>query len=169
MGLVRTGRLAPDVLRALNDAGWSSERKVDIEGWVAPLEAEGYRVHMMAAAILAEVGGLTVDPIRHSGPNFANDEAYSFDPLAAGLGQRSLAAEIEKVLGGVYFPIGEWLSYSSVFVEASGRVVAAGMGWIWGLGETFEDSLQLAIGADRPLVCLHTDDGLEPWPPLVVG
>ncbi|MFJ2754819.1 SUKH-3 domain-containing protein [Nocardioides sp. NPDC087217] len=165
MDLFRLGRLSPDVLGALAAAGWTPERKIDIKGWVEPLEAEGYRLHPLAEEVLARVGGLTIDPIRECGPNFANDEPYSFDPLAAGVGQRALAAEIEDLLGGQYFPVGEWLSYSSVFVEAGGRVVAAGMGWIWELGATFEESLQLAIGADRPLVCLHADDGLEPWPP----
>jgi len=43
-------------------------------------------------------------------------------------------------------------------------VVAAGMGWIWELGSTFEDSLELAVCAKRPLVCLHSDLGLDPWP-----
>lgn len=43
-------------------------------------------------------------------------------------------------------------------------MVAAGMGWIWELGEAFEDGLDLAVRAHRPLVCLHSDPGLAPWP-----
>lgn len=93
-----------------------------------------------------------------------NDEPFNFDPISAGSGQRGLVSEIEGVLGGRYFPIGEWLSYSSVFIEADGRVIAAGLGWIWEMGSNFEDALNLAICADRPLVCLHSDPGLDPWP-----
>ncbi len=77
---------------------------------------------------------------------------------------RASAVEVESVLGGRSFPIGEWLSHSSVFVEARGRVVAAGMGWIWELGSSVEESLELAVTADRPLLCLHSDPGLDPWP-----
>lgn len=107
---------------------------------------------------------MVIEPINQSGPNFSNDEPFNFDPISAGAGQRGLALEIEETLGGRYFPIGEWLSYSSVFVEVSGKVVAAGLGWIWGMGSTFEDALDLAICADHPLVCLHSDPGLDPWP-----
>ncbi|MFH9858240.1 SUKH-3 domain-containing protein [Streptomyces sp. NPDC017202] len=164
MSLIRFDSLGEDLLGALVASGWSMGRKVDTGQWVKPLEGEGYRAHPLAEEILAAVGGLSIEPVNRVGPNFSNDEPYNFDPFAAGSGQRGLAEEIESVLGGDYFPIGEWLSYSSVFVEAEGRVVAAGMGWIWGLGSTFEDSLELAFCANRPLVCLYSDPGLDPWP-----
>ncbi|MFH9073548.1 SUKH-3 domain-containing protein [Streptomyces alboflavus] len=164
MSLIRFDSLSEDLLGALGAAGWSGDRKVDADRWVKPLEGEGHRSHPLAGEILASVGGLSIEPVNRVGPNFSNDEPYNFDPFAAGSGQRDLAAEVEGVLGGNYFPIGEWLSYSSVFVEAGGRVVAVGMGWIWELGSTFEDSLELAVCANRPLVCLHSDPGLAPWP-----
>lgn len=162
--VIRFDSLSKDLLGALVASGWSATRKVDAGQWVKPLEGEGYRTHPLAEEILAVVGGLSVEPVNRVGPNFSNDEPYNFDPFAAGSGQRDLAEEVESVLGGDYFPIGEWLSYSSVFVEAGGRVVAAGMGWIWELGPTFEDSLELAVCVNRPLVCLHSDPGLDPWP-----
>ncbi|GLX99126.1 hypothetical protein Hesp01_70760 [Herbidospora sp. NBRC 101105] len=157
-------RLGEDVLGALVAAGWSPERKVDAGQWVRPLTGEGYRAHPLAEEILAAVGGLSIEPVNMVGPNFTNDEPYNFDPIAAGSGQRSLAAEVEGVLGGNFFPIGEWLSYSSVFVEAGGMVIATGMGWIWKLGSTFEESLELAVCANRPLLCLHSDPGRDPGP-----
>ncbi|MFK0249384.1 SUKH-3 domain-containing protein [Amycolatopsis azurea] len=164
MSVIRFDSLSKDLLRALALSGWSTGRKVDAGQWVKPLEDEGYRAHPLAEEILAAVGGLSIEPVNRVGPNFGNDEPYDFDPLAAGSGQRDLAEEVEGVLGGNYFPIGEWLSYSSVFVEAEGRVVAAGMGWIWELGSSFEHSLELAVCANRPLICLHSDLGLDPWP-----
>lgn len=164
MSLIRFDSLSEDLLGALYAAGWSGGRKVDADRWVKPLESEGRRSHPWAGEILTSVGGLSIEPVNRVGPNFSNDEPYNFDPFAAGSGRRDLVAEVEGVLGGNYFPIGEWLSYSSVFVEAGGRVVAVGMGWIWELGSTFEDSLELAVCANRPLVCLHSDPGLTPWP-----
>ncbi|MFD5748641.1 SUKH-3 domain-containing protein [Streptomyces sp. NPDC127033] len=164
MSVIRFDLLSEDLLGALVVSGWSAARKVDVGQWVKRLEGEGYRIHSLAEEILSVAGGLSIEPVNRVGPNFNNDEPYNFDPFAAGSGQRDLAAEVEGVLGGDYFPIGEWLSYSSVFVEAGGRVVAAGMGWIWELGSTFEDSLELAVCANRPLVCLYSDPGLDPWP-----
>ncbi|WP_223184463.1 SUKH-3 domain-containing protein [Streptomyces sp. CBMA152] len=156
--------LRQDLLGALSASGWSVQRSVDTSHWVNPLEREGYRVHSLAEELLAAMGGLSIEPINRVGPNFTNGEPFNFDPLAAGAGQRDMAIEVESVLGGKYFPIGEWLSYSSVFIEAEGRVIATGMGWIWELGPTFEEALELAVCADRPLVCLHSDPGLDPWP-----
>ncbi|MFF2331207.1 MULTISPECIES: SUKH-3 domain-containing protein [unclassified Streptomyces] len=162
--MIRFDSLRPDLLRALRDAGWHPRRRVGVSPWLDSLQQEGYLPNQQAEEILAALGGLVIEPINQSGSNFSNDEPFNFDPISAGSGQRGLATEIEGVLGGQYFPIGEWLSYSSVFIEAEGKVVAAGLGWIWEMGSTFEDALELAICADRPLVCLYSDPGLEPWP-----
>jgi hypothetical protein len=162
--MIRFDSLDPDLLQALRDAGWHSQRRVDASPWLDSLQQEGYQPNSKAEEILVALGGLVIEPVNKTGPNFSNDEPFNFDPISAGAGQRALALEIEEALGGRYFPIGEWLSYSSVFVEAGGRVVAAGLGWIWGMGSTIEDALELAVCADRPLVCLHSDAGLEPWP-----
>ena len=162
--MIRFDSLSQDVLRALDASGWNLDRAVDAGQWVEPLEREGYRVHPLAIAVLSALGGLSLEPRNAVGPNFANDEPYNFDPIAAGSGQRALALEVEAVLGGKYFPIGEWLSYSSVFLESGGRVVAAGMGWFWEMGSSFEESLELAVCANRPLLCLYSDPGVAPWP-----
>ncbi|MGW6613596.1 SUKH-3 domain-containing protein [Streptomyces erythrochromogenes] len=156
--------LSSPLLRALRDAGWHPQRRISVEPWLGALWQEGYVPNLRAEEILVALGGLVVEPVSQSGPNFSNDEPFNFDPISAGSGQRGLASEIEGVLGGRYFPIGEWLSYSSVFVGDDGRVVAAGLGWIWEMGSTFEEALELAVCADRPLVCLYSDPGLDPWP-----
>lgn len=165
MPIIQFDSVSQVALGALAASGWYPGRTVDSGQWVKPLESEGHLAHPLAAEVLTVLGGLSVEPIDRVGPNFTNDEPYNFDPFAAGAGQRALAAEVGSVLGGQYFPIGEWLSYSSVFIEAEGRVVAAGLGWIWELGSTFEESLELAVCAARPLRCLHSDPGLVPWPP----
>ncbi|WP_204044621.1 SUKH-3 domain-containing protein [Acrocarpospora phusangensis] len=154
----------PDVLAAISASGWLPGRQVAIDIWIAQLCEEGYRLSPLAEEVLSSLGGMVVEPINSSGPNFSNDEPLSFDPIAAGSGHRGLAEEVEGILGGSYFPIGEWLSYSSVFLESEGRIVATGMGWIWELGKSFEEGLELAVRAHRPLICLHSDPGLDPWP-----
>ncbi|WP_120719582.1 SUKH-3 domain-containing protein [Streptomyces hundungensis] len=162
--MLRFDSLCPELLQALSDAGWDPQRRVDVSAWSDALRQEGYVPNQQVDEVLAALGGLTIEPVNQAGPNFSNDEPLNLDPISAGSGQRALALEIEQVLGGQYFPIGEWLSYSSVFMEADGRVVAAGLGWIWEMGSSFEDALELAICADRPLVCLYSDPGLDPWP-----
>ncbi|RBQ20426.1 hypothetical protein DP939_11635 [Spongiactinospora rosea] len=156
--------LHPEVVSALRAAGWAPGRKVATAAWVEPLVCEGHVVSPLAEAVLASLGGLVIQPVAGGEPRFSNGEPFSVDPLAAGAGQRELGREVETVLGGSYFPIAEWLSYSSVFLEAGGRMVACGLGWIWELGGTFEEGLELAVRAHRPLVCLHADPGLDPWP-----
>ncbi|WP_445954616.1 SUKH-3 domain-containing protein [Streptomyces sp. LNU-CPARS28] len=163
MPVIRFDVLSQDLIGALVASGWSSERSVDHARWVEPLEREGFRAHPLVKEVLSARGGISLQPVNRVGPNFSNEEPWNFDPFAGGSGQRDLAVDVEGVLGGEYFPVGEWLSYSSVFLEAGGRVVAAGLGWIWELGSTFEESLELAVCANRPLVCLHADPGLDPW------
>ncbi|MEV0148425.1 MULTISPECIES: SUKH-3 domain-containing protein [unclassified Nonomuraea] len=165
---IRFDGMHHDVLAAIRASGWERGRKVDAAPWVVPLVGEGYRVTALAEEVLSSFGGLTVEQINIYGPNFSNDEPFNFDPLSAGSGQREVAEEIENILGGSYFPIGEWLSHSSVFIESSGRMVASGLGWIWELGGTFEAGLELAIRAHRPLICLYSDPGLDPWPPPIL-
>ncbi|MFG2571397.1 SUKH-3 domain-containing protein [Streptomyces sp. NPDC048481] len=169
MSAIDFASLHPDALTALRQAGWSPDRKVSTAQWLEPLQSEGFRAHPLAGEILASLGGLTVEPGNRVGPNFTNEDPLTFDPLEAGAGQRGTAEEVEGILGGSYFPIGEWLSYSSVFVEAGGRVIATGMGWIWELGATVEAALELAICANRPLICLYSDPGLDPWPAMPTG
>ncbi|MGV9425202.1 SUKH-3 domain-containing protein [Streptomyces sp. NPDC003656] len=123
MSLIRFDSLSEDLLGALVVSGWSAGRKVDPGQWVVPLEGEGYRSHPLAEEILAAMGGLSIEPVNPVGPNFSNDEPYNFDPLAAGSGQRGLGTEVEGVLGGDYFPIGE----GSVIPACSSKL---GGGWL---------------------------------------
>ncbi|MEV6830351.1 SUKH-3 domain-containing protein [Amycolatopsis sp. NPDC051102] len=158
----------PDpVLRALQRAGWRPDRRVDTSAWEAELAAEGYRLRPAAAVALRSFGGLTLPLLNRSGPNFANDEPLTVDPIAAGAGHHELARELASELGGNWYPLGEWLSSSSVFVEDSGRVVATGLGWLWELGESVSAAVVFAMTAHRPLTCLRVlAPGASPWPPI---
>ncbi|MGS2590061.1 SUKH-3 domain-containing protein [Streptomyces hebeiensis] len=115
--------LRPDLVQALRDAGWYSQRRVNAAPWLESLRQEGYVPNSKAEEILASLGGLVIEQIAKCGPNFSNDEPFNFDPISAGAGQRGLALEIEAALGGHFFrsvngsviqvsswrPVGGWL------------------------------------------------------------
>jgi hypothetical protein len=156
----------PDaVARELERAGWSWGRSVDIFGWEAELGEQGYRLSPVAAAALRSFGGLVFEPVRAAGPNFSNDEPLTVDPVLAGSGHFELACELASELGGNWYPFGEWLSFSSVFVEDSGWVVATGLGWIWELGKSVGDAITFALAPERSLKCLRVlAPDARPWP-----
>ncbi|WP_158712344.1 SUKH-3 domain-containing protein [Streptomyces sp. NRRL F-5135] len=95
--------LRPDLVQALRDAGWYSQRRVDAAPWLESLRQEGYVPNSKAEEILASLGGLVIEPTAKCGPNFSNDEPFNLDPISAGAGQRGLALEIEAALGGQFF------------------------------------------------------------------
>ncbi|MDF5755917.1 SUKH-3 domain-containing protein [Spongiactinospora sp. TRM90649] len=156
------GAMHADVRGALAAAGWRPGRRTDAAVWIDPLAVGGHPVSPLAREVLAALGGLVIEPV--GGGRFVNPEPFNVDPLSAGSSGRKMGEELETLLGGSFCPVGEWLSYSTVFLEAGGRMVACGLGWIWELGATFEEGLELAVRAHRPLVCLHADAGLGPWP-----
>lgn len=154
------------VVAELEAAGWTPDREFDISPWIDELGAQGYRISNVVARALRNYGGLEVGPINTEGPNFSNDEALNVDPILAGSGHRALAEELERELGGEWYPFGEWLSSSSVFVNSSGWTVATGMGWIWELGKSVEGAIEFALMANHPLRCLKVlTPGAKPWPP----
>lgn len=153
------------VLVELSAAGWSRDREYDISNWLAELSNEGYRQSDVAMAALVSYGGLELNPINSEGSNFSNDEPLIFDPILAGSGHRVLAGELERELGGSWYPLGEWLSSSSVFVDTNGWTVATGMDWIWELGTSVENAIEFALMAHRPLICLRVlNPAADPWP-----
>lgn len=153
------------VREKLERAGWTPGRSVSVDGWFTELGAQGYRLSAIAEEVLRAFGGLSFEPINATGSNFANDEPLTFDPIAAGSGHRELALELEAELGGNWYPLGEWLSYSSVFIEDGGWVVATGLGWVWELGRSIEDAIEFSLTANRPLKCLKVlTPGADPWP-----
>jgi hypothetical protein len=153
------------VARELLRSGWTPDRSIDISEWEEELGAQGYRLSPTAATALRSFGELTFEPVIAQGPNFSNDEPLTVDPVLAGSGHFELAAELAAELGGNWCPFGEWLSFSSVFVEDGGRVVATGLGWIWELGESVGDAIAFALAPDRPLKCLRVlAPGAKPWP-----
>jgi hypothetical protein len=157
---------SPQVVAELEAAGWSYDRAFDISAWVEELRPQGYRLTDVADAALRRYGGLELGPINQEGANFSNDESLNVDPILAGSGHYALAEELERELGGSWYPFGEWLSSSSVFVNQVGWTIATGLGWIWEVGSSVEDAIEFALMAHHPLRCLRVlTPGTKPWPP----
>jgi hypothetical protein len=114
------GKFSGEVRAELARAGWRPERGVPVDDWVSHLAGQGYQLSAVAERMLRVFGGLSLGPLNKSGPNFTNDEPLIFDPVSAGSGHHSLAVELAGALGGNWYPLGEWLSSSSVFVEDAG-------------------------------------------------
>lgn len=158
-------KFSAGVREELGGAGWTPDRSVPVAEWIAELDGQGYQVSAIAAEVLEVFGGLSLGPVNAIGPNFGNDEPLTIDPISAGSGHRALALELEAAIGGNWYPIGEWLSFSSVFIEDDGWVVATGLGWIWELGRSIEDAIEFALMANHPLKCLKVlTEGVDPWP-----
>ncbi|MFI9384813.1 SUKH-3 domain-containing protein [Kutzneria sp. NPDC052558] len=163
--MVEVRGFSESVRTALESAGWSADRQIDIDGWVSELAAQGYEIDVVVDRALRSFGGILVEPVNVTGPNFSNDEPLNVDPILAGSGHFELARQLTAELGGNWFPFGEWLSYSSLFVENSGWTVATGMDWIWDVGPSVEEAIEFALMAHRPLTCLETlTPGVKPWP-----
>jgi hypothetical protein len=157
-------KFSTKVRKELKRKGWTPDRSVPVAQWVAELD-EQYRISSLAKATLSAFGELSLGPVNTVGPNFMNDEPLTFDPIAAGFGHQEFAAEIEDALGGNRYPIGEWLGFSSVYIEDGGWVVATGLGWIWELGHSIEEAIEFALMANHPLKCLKVlDEEGDPWP-----
>jgi hypothetical protein len=154
MALVDPGKLSAEVQRVLQSAGWTRERKVDVVNLLSVLEESGFHPHPLAREVLESFGGLVVDPVNRVGPDFRNDEPFTFKPIDAA-GHLSDLQDVEEALGGRYFPLGEWMTYSNVFLEAGGRMVASDGVAIWELGGSFESGLEFALRAHHPLVVLR--------------
>jgi hypothetical protein len=164
--MIDLSKVSSESVEALRRAGWHEDRQADVSEWVEQLAGQGYLINDMARQVLTLFGGLSVEPVNEVGPNFENGEPLNFDPIDAGFGHHVLAEELHESLGGNWYPIAEWISFSSVFVEDSGWTVATGLGWIWELGKSIAEAIDLALLARRPLLCLKVlTPGLKPWPP----
>jgi hypothetical protein len=164
--VIDLGKLSSESIQALRGAGWYENRQEDVSELIDVLASQGYQINEPALQVLRAFGGLSVEPVNEIGPNFENGEPLRFDPIDAGFGHRLLAEELHEALGGNWYPIGEWISSSSVFADNDGWTVATGLGWIWELGKTTEEAIDLALLANRPLICLKVlSPGAKPWPP----
>ncbi|GII55107.1 hypothetical protein Pth03_34960 [Planotetraspora thailandica] len=156
--------LDPITADCLRSAGWHRGRRVDVSVAIRSLESQGYVAGRTIVSFLESLWGLRLDPANEEGPNFINGEPFIVDPVGVGRRHRDEADEIYSAIGGSWFPIGWWLSYSHVFMDQSGALVAFADGLIWRIGDNLLDGLRFMVQADRPLMCIHAPEGRKPWP-----
>jgi len=114
--MLNFGRINRDVLVAMESAGWYSGRFLkEAESWYGELCGAGYTENPVALDFLKELGGLVIDPIESEGARFGNYEPLNIDPFSADAMGVSFFEEMSDLVQEPCFPVGEWLSYSSVF------------------------------------------------------
>jgi hypothetical protein len=160
---------SPELKHFLEASGWARGEYRDIDGLLKDLNQSGYRATETAERLLRSLYGLSIEASRNDAFGLHPCEPLVVDPYEAALSGGLDTEGLSEEFGGSWFPVGTWLSYSSVYVEASGAMIATGMGWYWHLGDSIEESLELAICLDRPLRCLNLDPGQAPWPRYADG
>ena len=163
--MLDAGNMGVNALRAMRDAGWYPGRILEeADSWYSELCGHGYPENKKALELLKELGGLIINPVDNKEAYFENCEPLNVDPFSADAMGVDFFSEMSRIIQEGCFPIGEWLSYSSVFLTTSGRMMAGGLGYVWLLGNSPEEGVQQAIMADRDLICIHAGEGLSPWP-----
>ena len=146
-------RPSPDAERILHTAGWSPDRTVDIDEWVARLRRDGNHVSPVAEAILKRFGGLE---LRHRFAGGASRYDLSLNP-ATWYGERDRVLDIEEVLKSPAFPLGEFSGDALLAVLEDGRIVSAFGGDMNLVGDTWSSALDLITLGRGEFLPLATD------------
>jgi hypothetical protein len=117
------------------------------------LLTEGYPSLPVANDVLAEIGGLTVHPMKFQGPNFPAAE-FVIDPLLGGWGQLHFAADVSEIIHEELFPLGEWRNDMLVLVSRSGGLYAIGPYGTWRIAGTVEEGINRIVCVDTPVEIL---------------
>ncbi|MBF6289850.1 SUKH-3 domain-containing protein [Nocardia cyriacigeorgica] len=125
-------------------AGWSPERKIDIQPWLDDLGSQGFSFSQYAIDVLTSFGGLRIPPQKIEGALYAGTE-IEFDPMEVGDGMRERYVNIESRLGQRLSPLADCGGESSLLIAENGSILQDWSGGIRLLGETFPDALDLAI------------------------
>jgi hypothetical protein len=134
--------LSHSTVTSLIDAGWSPDRRVQINHWVEQLTAEGYTMHDHVKDILEKYGGLVVKPVRgaHASGYIATE--LDFDPVYAGSGEFDRVDYWQQRLGLLLSPLGEHGDGGLVLLANDGGVFRCRDDHILYMGSTFEEALE---------------------------
>ncbi|HTO00072.1 MAG TPA: SUKH-3 domain-containing protein [Microthrixaceae bacterium] len=147
MSLVTLAAEHPVVRATLEDAGWSVAYRCDTEEWDRALRLEGFSVSASAMKVLAELGGLTVNPPRRDDAAFGSGPIV-MDPLLAASGEEDRIKQRETELGLAVCPVGEWMGEYILLVAENGSVWAETTFQVLRIGENFAAALRVMIVAD---------------------
>ncbi|WP_326681566.1 SUKH-3 domain-containing protein [Streptomyces sp. NBC_01237] len=97
------GIFSEEVNRVLREAGWTPDRQINAEPWLAAFESEGLQRNPVVSAFLAEFGGLAV---HISGPGISRArEPFEFNPMLC-LGEEDRFLEWGEEIKKSIFPVG---------------------------------------------------------------
>jgi SUKH-3 immunity protein of toxin-antitoxin system len=145
--------LMPEARRALLQAGWSAGRSVSVGYWDDRLRELGFTLSPMAHGVIENLGGLTIVPVPIEHPRFTSEKIF-FDPFE-GEDEVELVDDLQELFGSNFYPIGSWVSHSSLWISDQGELVSFGPAVIWEVGPSIEDALNHMVTSYRPLVALY--------------
>lgn len=154
--------VSSDAMVIPEGAGWSENRREDVEDVEQALAGAGYELDENKLEALASLRGISV---RLPTPqtmyaHFLNEDPFIVDPLGVGLRNITEARDLEGRLGFEFCPLGWWLCRSHVYFSTEGLTVAVLPGVIWRLGDTLDEAIEFMLLANAPLDRIESSDGL---------
>ena len=133
-------------------AGWTPDRRVPTQEWTDELESEGFTILPDAQRLLANLGGLEVQPVKDRRINVYAPGIVHFDPVSAASGEFDGIDLLQKQLDTVLTPLAEVSGRSILLLAGDGRVY---LGWtdvVWLVGHSFEAALDtLLLARTKPI------------------
>jgi SUKH-3 immunity protein of toxin-antitoxin system len=136
----------PEVEAALQECGWTPERRVPTEQWVQTLAQEGYTPFPLAVRILESFGGLTIRPVRNEQSRWAA-ETFTTDPVYIGAGEFDRVEDVQERYPLTFFPLAEY-SWGMLLVADGGQVFGLYGDLLNCFGETFEEAVECLVLAN---------------------
>jgi hypothetical protein len=149
--MITLDEISPYFGELLRSAGWTPERRVEVNEWVRTLEQEGFATNPQALAVLESVGRLVVrmppagiSPYTHE---------LRFEPVRAATGESDRAEDWKKELGVDLFPIGEEMTSGNVlWIGSDGRFYYGRGFGLYLLGDSLRTAMDQLASPVSPLV-----------------
>lgn len=140
------GNASPEILFALNKAGWAPDRAIDISVWIETLEAVGFEINSRARCLWTEFGGLHIrsSSLQRCGSSLA------IDPVDACIDAADEANRLLEEYAENHSPLGMWSIQYRTYVAATGRIIAIGPGGDWELGKNLLEALNFVVRGGEP-------------------
>lgn len=117
--MIESNKLGAVFRAALEHAGWTPNRSINIDYWVSQLSCEGFICNPYATSILESIGGLVVH-LKASGL-CVYDCVLEFDPVRAASGESDRTELWQAELGITLFPIGRNPSADIIWIGNNGH------------------------------------------------
>ena len=148
--MIRSSDISPKFAEILLQSGWSSNRKIDIAGWLKGLKGEGFEPSADAIALLESVGGLSLLLPPHGINPY--DHELQFDPVRAASGEFDKAVNWQNELGIRLFPLGEEIKTGNIlWIATNGKFYYGRDFGLYFLEDTFGAAMDRLAFPNSPL------------------